>query len=174
MQRQLLSPRREGCRFISASTRGAQHLWEAIPCAPIYQVDTPRMLIAAQRRLGLCLTCLRAGRSAGAKMDPLGDSAVNHSPYYLSRHNCVSKCWARYGGRLLGCPYDDTRLDLRGSPQAAKVHRVWLVPVDSHESSSTVTSSSVYMTSGVSEVHAAGAQVLSYALVLESNVTRPT
>ena len=88
------APRREAVRFMSASQPYAGAFLNAVPRYAEYQVATPLLRVAVQRRLGLPL--LEAAAAAGRRgrhgrlLDVLGDVAQNDGEEgHAARHHLV-------------------------------------------------------------------------------------
>ena len=125
-------PRREACRFVSASQFGAGKAWEAVPTCELYSVSSARLLIASQLRLGVPLSCLKGltvlhTRGNVASVDPLGDVAVNSFGHHSRRHNTAMRRWEGFIRRTWRC---QTRLDLRGYHQCLNSHKPKLADVE--------------------------------------------
>ena len=88
------APRREAVRFMSASQPYAGAFLNAVPKYAEYQIATPLLRVAVQRRLGLPL--LEAAAAAGRRgrhgrlLDVLGDVAQNDGEEgHAARHHLV-------------------------------------------------------------------------------------
>ena len=94
---------REYVRFISASQPLAGACFNAVPSRADFRIDSAELLVMAQRRLGLPLSCMRGieySQQLGREVDQLGDVFLtfhNHS----KRHNGVVGVLARAARQAL-------------------------------------------------------------------------